>query len=71
LGHTRRIHLVLSDHDLLDEIAPPELDEIWSLERARNFATGDEGQAFNTLEISMLDRHNPFLGEEILGVVVN
>jgi hypothetical protein len=67
----RRTHLVLTDHDLLNNVAVSQLDRSRVLERTRDLTTTDQRQPLNTLKVRMLDRHDARLSEERFRVVVD
>ncbi len=64
-------HLVLPDHDLLDQVALPELDEVRPVEGARDLSAGDKCEALDALKVGVLDAHDAGLGEQGLGPVVD
>ena len=55
-------HLVLSDHTSLDQLALPELDQIRSVEGARNFAPSDERKPLHALKVGMSNAHDTYFG---------
>ena len=64
-------HLVLADHDLLDEVAVAQLDEVGPVECRTNLPTEDQGQPFDALEVGVFDRHDTGVGEQLLRVIVD
>jgi pyoverdine/dityrosine biosynthesis protein Dit1 len=62
---------LLANHHLLDEIAGSDLDHVWILESRDDFSAGDQSQAFDAIEVGMLDRHDAGVSEQLFGVVVD
>jgi hypothetical protein len=53
--------LVLADHDLLNELAVPQVHQVRAVERAGDFTAGNERQPLHTLKVRVLDGHDAFL----------
>lgn len=63
--------LVLSDHDLFDERAASEEGGVGGVEGGEDVGAEDGGESFSAIEVGVLDDHDAFLSEELLGVVVD
>ena len=70
-SRSRKACLVLSDHDLLYEIAVAKFDEVWPIKRTGDLATSNQRQAFHAFEICMFDHHYTLLGKKGFWVVVD
>ena len=58
------VHLVLADHDLLNQLAVTELHKVRAVEGTGNFTASYERKAFDALEVRMFDDHDPLLGKK-------
>ena len=67
----RQTYAVLANDDLLDDIAVSETDELGVVKGRGDLSSSDKGQTLNTIEISVLNRHDTGISEELLGPVVD
>jgi len=63
--------LVFADHDLFDEITCSDSDLFIAVEGGDDFTAKNESKSLNTFEISVFNRHDFVVGEELLGVIVD
>jgi len=66
-------HLVLSDHDLLDAPAEAEFVALARrlIEGAEDVGPGDRTEAFDSVEVGVLDADDALLGEELFWLVLD
>jgi hypothetical protein len=62
---------VLADNNLLDQVAVAELHLIRVVEGRDDLTASDEREPLDTVEVGVLNRHNPRLGEQLLRPVIN
>jgi hypothetical protein len=61
----------LNKTHLFYDVAMTEFHFSRRIERGHDFASGDESESFDALEIGVFDGHDSRVGEQLFGVVVN
>mmetsp|Transcript_36275 Transcript_36275/g.75690 ORF Transcript_36275/g.75690 Transcript_36275/m.75690 type:complete len:370 (-) Transcript_36275:593-1702(-) len=63
--------LVFPNHDLFDLFARAKRRQLWVIKSGDNVCSENSGQALGTIEVRMLDRHDPRLLEQLIRIVVD
>lgn len=66
-----KTYSVLANDNLLNNIAVAKADQLGMVKGRSDLASSDKSQTLNTIEISVLNRHDASISKQLLGPVVD
>ena len=70
-GSRRSSSSLLTNHDLLNEVAASEFDQVGPVKGRDDLTPSNQSQAFHSLKVSVFDGHHSGISKQLLWVVVD